>query len=259
MAAKSVGSFLGGILNNPGAVAIALGIGALLVFRKPITEAFASFGENFGKLPDITLPTINFPDFKFPEFPEIKFPDFKFPEFPDVFAGTNDFFEGQQNALTDFVDSITKNLDNVFQPIGTKDITETPAAIGRASDRDRTIAEIIEPIRTILGGSDSLIIPSGDELDLGGGPSFVGGTTTFGSNIIDTFFEALSIFPDLSASELSNLLAENVGLTGSEFALIDPAGEINISSAGEDPIQTLLNSSGGFTGLTPEQISALIT
>ena len=81
MVAKQAGSFLGGFFNNPGLVAIALGIGALLVFRKPIQEAFASFGENFGKLPSITLTEIKLPDFNFPE---IKLPDFGFPKIGDL-------------------------------------------------------------------------------------------------------------------------------------------------------------------------------
>jgi len=83
--AKSAGSFLGGILNNPGAIILGgIAIG-LLFFSGDIRKAFASFGESFGKIefPDITLPTINFPDF-----PEIKFPEFpEFPEFPDFTAG----------------------------------------------------------------------------------------------------------------------------------------------------------------------------
>ena len=78
-AARTAGTFLGGFFNNPGLVAIALGIGALLVFRKPITEAFASFGANFGKVPDINI--------SIPEFPAIPnpFEGFDFSNFFNFF------------------------------------------------------------------------------------------------------------------------------------------------------------------------------
>ena len=84
MVARSAGSFLGGFFNNPGLVAIALGIGALLVFRKPITEAFASIGSSIsGGLGDINinLPSINLPSFEFPDFNI---------DFGDLFGGFQD-------------------------------------------------------------------------------------------------------------------------------------------------------------------------
>jgi len=59
--AKTAGSFLGSIFNNPGIVLLgALAIG-LFIFKDPIQKAFASLGESFGKieLPAITLPEIN--------------------------------------------------------------------------------------------------------------------------------------------------------------------------------------------------------
>jgi len=84
--AKSAGSFIGGIFNNPtflilGALAI-----ALLFFQKDIRNAFASLGAGLG---DITLPAITLPEIKFPEF---KFPEFKFPDFtfPNIFDFTKE-------------------------------------------------------------------------------------------------------------------------------------------------------------------------
>jgi len=72
---RGAGGFLGGLFNNPGVVAIALGIGALLIFGGDIRKAFGSLGESIGSIgdvqfPDITLPEINFPEITFPEFPD---------------------------------------------------------------------------------------------------------------------------------------------------------------------------------------------
>jgi len=81
--ARSAGSFIGGIFNNPGIVILgALAIG-LLFFQNDIKKAFASLGGSLGDitLPEINLPTINLPTINLPEikFPEIKFPEIKLP------------------------------------------------------------------------------------------------------------------------------------------------------------------------------------
>jgi len=107
------------------------------------------------------------------------------------------------------------------------------------------------------GGFD---VPFNDPLGIGGGGSFIGGTTTFGddSNIVDTLSEVLNIFPNLTASQAADALAQNVGLTPNQFAQTDP-DIINISSAGIDPEQIFNQASGGFSGLTPEQIANILT
>jgi len=84
--AKSAGSFIGGIFNNPGILILGALTIALLFFQKDIRSAFGSLGESIGGgLGDINiqLPEIKFPEFKFPEFklPEIKLPDITFPDF----------------------------------------------------------------------------------------------------------------------------------------------------------------------------------
>jgi len=244
--AKSAGGFLGGILNNPGAVVIALGLGALLFFRGDIRKAFGSIGEGFGQinLPDITLPTINLPEIKFPEFPA-------FPEFPDF----GNLFSGFQTQL----DTITKQLSNLDQPgreMGTTTMTESGIdTTGGLADRQRDARDAIaqaEAERALMeagpiGGSEfatainqteferrrdavlesNMLIPQtgfdvGETSVFGGGPSFIGGTTTFGSNLVDTLSEVLNIFPNLSASQARDALSEFPGLTGNEFAQIDP-------------------------------------
>jgi len=103
-----------------------------------------------------------------------------------------------------------------------------------------------------------IIIPPVDISGFGGGPSFIGGTTTLGSNIVDTLSEVLQAFPNLSASQAANLLESNQGLTQTEFSMISPFNP-SISSAGGDPEQVFNQASGGFSGLTPEQIAFILT
>jgi len=269
MVAKSAGSFLGGILNNPGAVVIALGLGALLFFRGDIRKAFASIGEGFGKveLPAITLPTINFPEFpKFPEFPEITFPEF--PSFPDIFGGGGAapiIIPGPggnvpPDLMCECGTNISQNAAGVVTTscIPCQTLGMDPGLAIEPSDAELFVEQFPEPFiplptPPIQGG-----IQVGGESPFGGGPSFIGGQTTFGDNLIDTLGEVLNIFSSLSASQAADALAEFPGLTGNEFAQINP-DIINISSAEGDPIQNILNASGGFSGLTPEEIALNLT
>jgi len=103
-------------------------------------------------------------------------------------------------------------------------------------------------------------VPFNDPTGLAGGGSFIGGTTTFGdqTNIVDTLSEVLAIFPQLTASQASNALFSNPNLTANDFAQITPI-QPSISSAGGDPEQIINNASGGFSGLTPEQIANILT
>jgi len=83
--ARAAGSFIGGILGNPFLVLGGIVLGALILFRKDITGAFASLGTGISEgIGDIN---IQLPEIKFPEitFPEIKFPEF--PDFTDIFSG----------------------------------------------------------------------------------------------------------------------------------------------------------------------------
>jgi len=80
--AKAAGSFLGGIANNPGIIAIAAIAITLFIFRDRISEFFA--GLKFPEFPE-------FPTIEFPEFPTIEFPEFPPP--PD-FSGFFDFLSG---------------------------------------------------------------------------------------------------------------------------------------------------------------------
>jgi len=103
---------------------------------------------------------------------------------------------------------------------------------------------------------EQIIVPIENVNVIGGGQSFIGGTTTFGdsSNIVDTLTEVLNLFPNLTASQAANALAEFPNLTPNQFRLINP-NVPSISSAGGDPEQIFNNTSDpNLSGLTPEQI-----
>lgn len=289
-AAKTAGSFLGGLFNNPGTVAILLGAAALFIFRDKISDFFQKGFDTLSEgLVNVNLGDINVPN-------------------PLEGFDLGNIFQGFQDTLSSIagqtVDGITIPADTTINDDGTISSTTGPTfslsdfekqealnqlelnrlrsqlenalfdipveenlsgsefatAINQEEFRERgMIDSIIEPIRTIIGGGETVIVPTGDELNLGGGPSFIGGSTTFGDNIIDTFSEVLNIFPDLRANQIDDLLLQNQGLTASEFRLINPIPETSLSSEGVDPDQALLNASGGFTGLTPTQIAQLLT
>jgi len=140
MVAKTAGSFLGGILNNPGAVILGGIVIALLFFSGDIRKAFGSFGESFGKieLPDINLPEINFPEIKFPEF---NFPDINidFPEFPEVkFPDFSQFFKGEPS-----VDP--ERMDVPFDVPGREDLPPIDIVPGFGRDDPRRPTPDIRP------------------------------------------------------------------------------------------------------------------
>ena len=267
--ADSIGKGLGGFFSSPFGLGL-LALGAIFIFRDKISSFFQSgfdaIGGGLGDI-NINLPAINLPDFN------LYFGGFDF----------GDPFKGVQESLDKIITQFTNPLDpgreegSLQEQVDTGVVDVIPDVTGGLSDRglrgsdpgmevipDELLTERFLPVdfnleRTAVAFGTEIIVPAGDELGFGGGLSFIGGTTTFGDNLVDTFTEALAIFPDLRASQISDLLASNQGLTGSQFALIDPRGDINISSEGVDQPQQLNVSSGGFTGLTPEQISALIS
>jgi len=290
--ARAAGSFLGGLANNPAIVIIALVLGGLFIFKDRISEAFASFGESIGnvdiQLPDITLPDITLPDITIPDFPD----------FSGLFQQQQDFFTNLINqfnfGLTPDIPKPTKMVEDTGL-LPDPSICQCGSTI--TQDAFGNVQQLCKPCQetdTSLPSQDpSLNVPDTGDLGglfggglldflgltpaqgfalekqgidinqfnnfgIGGGPSFMGGTTTFGNNIVDTLSEVLNIFPNLTASQAADALAENQGLTANQFALVDP-DIINISSAGVDPDQIILNASGGFSGLTPEQIAFILT
>lgn len=267
-APKAAGSFLGGLANNPGIVIIAVVIGGLFLFRDRISGAFASVGESFGNLgaiqfPDIQLPSINFP--------EITFPTFEFPDVAGAVGGAvegageavGEAFGGAGESVTDFFSGLQEQFNEFISdipsietpPVGDTDFTESGQAGARSDRGGETEPTLEDTFRTIEEAGIIQVSPI-DEFGIGGGPSFEGGTTTFGGGIVDTLTEVLALFPSLTSSQARDVLEENPDLTQSEFRLLDP-DILNISNLLEEN-QTFLNA-GEFTGLTAEEIADILT
>jgi len=328
--ARTSGSFLGGITNNPGIVIIALVLGGLFLFRDKISEGFGGIFEGFGKIEFPPFPEIKFPDFnidfpEFPEFPEITFPEF--PDFTNIFSGIQEqldnLFSNQASILAGQTvagqgagQTIDIPGDTTVNPDGTVTSSTPPISTGAGATQEEfnfaqlrgqvfdtlfetlglppglaqkivSQASDVSDLSKILNLADKgfftedftnfnflnqpveqpgltvqpveqiggLDVPTENINQIGGGVSFIGGTTTFGTgvNLVDTLTEVLNLFPGLTASQAANALNEFPGLTPNEFRLINPIIP-SISSAGVDPEQIFNNSSGGLSGLTPEQI-----
>jgi len=258
--AKSAGSFLGGILNNPGAIILG-GIAILLVFfASDIRKAFGSFGESFGKieLPDITLPTFNFPEITFPSFGDIEFPSFDF-DFPDFGKG----FEDLASTITQGLDDISKTFvppESIDVPFGDTDqiIDVVPDTTGgKAGLLD---AVINPPIDTqLLSQDDSLNIP----VIQGGEPPFLSGSLT---NIINQIAQlttlsesqAAALSPDVQQSILESILPQGISPVEQATAIVGLTQEQFQEQAAafvqESPILTGSTSLPGSQIIFGEQI-----
>jgi len=268
--ARSAGSFLGGIFNNPGVVILGGLAIALLFFSGDIRKAFGSLGQSFGKieLPDITLPSITLPEITFPEFPTFETPDVS-GFFEDLQSQFNEFIANlpglpggetpplQETDAADFptedplppvcecgstiVQDASGQVTQTCLACNGGDTFETPGGLDIDLDPDLGIPVEGDPgfIGPIQPPSSEPLppgvidVPIEDPFGLGGGPGFEGGMTIFGGGIVDTLSEVLALFPSLTASQAADALAEFPGLTQAEFAQID-ADIINISS-GETP------------------------
>ena len=226
--ARAAGSFLGGLANNPAVVIIAIVGIALFIFRDKISGAFASVGEGFGNI-NIELPAL--PTIEFPSFPE--FPTFEFPTIalPDIFGGATGgpveqvggFFEGIQQQINDFFSGVTGGgtTPPQFEGAGTpEDPFIVPSGGGGTG----------VPIQDELEVVFTPFIPSPEPIEVldpeaggefgGGGPSFEGGFIF--ENPIDTLSEVLAAFPQLTASQAADFLAEFSGILPSQLPFIDP-------------------------------------
>ncbi len=241
---------LDSLTKNPSLIALAaLGIG-LFIFRDKISqfvsgatggaETVSNLGQTgsilsgnlLGNLTGLQDIFKGVSDFKFPEikFPEIKFPDFEFPSI---------------------------NLD-VFQPIGTSDITETPAAVGRASDRGRNVftQTTEEAQREIENFNVQTGLDTGQQFQ-GGGLSFIGGSVSeipierlSLGQIIERFNVSASKAADIRARARDDFNDFDFGTnTGSGIGSIIPPEVQNVGQT----------SNPTFAGLTPMQIAQLLT
>jgi len=279
MVARSAGSFLGGIFNNPGALIGLIALGGLFIFRDKISDFFQKGFDNFGKV-DVTLPTINLP--AFPEFPA-------FPDFSNIFQG----FQDQLSSLAgQTVDGVTIPGDNIVNPDGT--VSGSPPTF-RLDDleRENALRELeINRLRSMLENRLDAIPPEEDlsgaefnkariELEnrdrqgeqqiqaiinqnvqtgipgqtfQGGGPSFQGGSVSeipisrlSLGQIIDRFNVTASQASDIRARALDDF-------GGFDFGTNTGSGIGNIPV-----IPNIGQTSGGFEGLTPQEIALRLT
>jgi len=166
--ARTAGSFLGGIFNNPGIIILGALAIALLFFQKDIRTAFG----NLGKI-DITLP----------EFPKIEFPDITFPDFP-TFPTLPEI-----NLCTLFgIGCNGDNGDQPPEPVGDlpfpPDVTDT----GLLTDEQRAACKCGTNIIQDIQGDISetcIICPVPEE----GDPDFIGPVQPEDDFSLDTFFD----------------------------------------------------------------------
>lgn len=267
MVAKKAGQFAGGFFNNAGVLA-AIGIVSaiaipLVIFRKDITNAlagavseaaFESAGEAIGGAVSGAGEAVG------------EFFGGIGESVGEAVGGVGDVFGGIGESVGQAVDSIGDIIEGGLPEIGDVDFTESGAAAARGA-RGGTGEEpsLIESVLPEIGETfrteedEGIVTVSAiDEFGIGGGPSFEGGTTTFGDAEVDTLTEVLALFPDLTASQARDLLEENPDLTQSEFRLLNP-DVINISSFDEEPQDFLQASDPSLSGLTAEQIAFILT
>jgi len=249
---EAAGSILSGIFNNPGIILLAaLGIG-LFLFRDKISQFFSditggaagaaqiaetggilgsNLTSNLRGIQDIfsgdIFKGIELPSF---EFPTIELPSFELPavELP-IIPGITDIFTPRDEST---------------------DITDTPAAEGRATDRGRSIRQTPEQMINENFNVQTQL----DQQFQGGGLSFIGGSVSeipierlSLGQIVDQF--------DVTASQAANLRAIAQGFTPEEEAFLNIGQELS-------PLGDLANvpqTSQGFEGLTPEEIALRLT
>lgn len=241
---------LDSLTKNPGLLGLAaLGIG-LFVFRDKISGFFSDItggaagaaqvaetggilaGNLQSNLEGIQGITTGITDF----FTGFQLPQINFPAL-DFFASGQPFPDVQDPiaALSAFARSLV--------PTESGDITTTPAAVGRASTRDRIldVAQIFVPE---IGVVQSAI--EGQQF-AGGGPSFIGGTVfetpITGESTLGFIIDKLGV----TASQAADIRAQAGGFTPEENVFL---------GIGTNPPVT---SDPTFTDLTPEEIALRLT
>jgi len=224
-------------------------------------------------LPDISLPEIKFPDVSFPD---ISFPDFSLPSLPSVFADTPDqtildptqapftvteeqrsegVFTQKETDMCPCGVSIVQNPDRTFTSkcllcadgsgvttrcgVGTVLDPNTGkcfpiGAAGSSTPQPSPIPESVQ--QPITEQTFEVISELPTEQEFGfGGEGFVGGTVR--ENPIDTLSEVLKFFPELTASQAADFLAETGGqILPSEVELVDPDIKNIIAAGGDIPV-----------------------
>lgn len=158
---------------------------------------------------------------------------------PDVTGGRAERLEGLPDQPLSISDFINRFLPSAEPEPSALIVPE----LGRVDPRRPTPEDEITPIPVVS------LLPT-EQVFTGGGVSFEGGTIR--ENPIDTLSEVLATFPQLSASQAADFLSQFSGILPSELGGIDPDIR-NISGQLSEPI-SLLPASGGFSGVTPEEI-----
>jgi len=275
---KAAGSFLGGITNNLGVVGIALGLGALFIFRDKISDFFQKGFESL-KFPDINI--------DLPAFPEIKFPEF--PAFPDF---SNIFQQDQSSSIAgQTVDGITIPADNIVNPDGTVsgspptfDLTEfeRQAALDQLeinrlrSQLENELAAI--PASEDISGAEftkaineaefrarqqdpvQIVIDQNVQTDIEGNQFSGGGISFQGGSVTETPIRFLSLGQiidrfGVSASRAADIRAQALN----DFGDFD-FGTNTFNDMGIPELQNIGSvSDQQFQGLTAEQIALRLT
>jgi len=171
----------------------------------------------------------------------------------DSQTNIDSFFEGGQTFFDNIFKGITETVTDPFIPRETStDITETPAAVGRASDRDRFTQTREEALREIQGLIPFPIVENRNiQTDVegnftGGGVSFIGGTVRetpiTGESTLGFIIDKLGV----SASKAADIRAGLQGFTAEEESFLGIGNNPSVSS-------------GGFSGLTPQEIAQRLT
>jgi len=277
-ASREAGSFLGGglggFLSSPfglGSLGVIALLGLGFIFKDKISDFFqktvSDIGQGLGDI-NVNLPTINFP--------EITFPEIKFPDFPNPFEGFNlDSLFPKDDPVIVSPEQMALNTAELGKcQCGTSAINQdafgivtvkcTPCAMADPEGTDpaadpefiRAANELEfrsrqSPIQQIIGSVQSAIP---DQQFQGGGLSFIGGSVS------EIPLERLSLGSiidrlGVTASQAASLRAEAIGFTPQEQAFLNQGQEI--SPLGDLASQP--QTSGGFEGLTPEQIALRLT
>jgi len=270
--ARSAGSFLGGIFNNPGIVVLgALGIG-LLFFAGDIRKAFGSLGESIsGGIGDITLPAINLPTINLPEinFPEIKFPEIKLPsifggnglEMPLKMVEDTGLLTQEETLACECGSTITQdafgNVNNVCKACGPGP-GMNPALALEPSDAElfASQAPSITPVQEFISN-----LPGGFQAFQTPGSSFVGAqinptpiANLSLSQIIDKFMVTASQAANIKAIASDDFGNFDFGTnTGGGIGSVIPSISEFIGGSGVNV------SSNEFEGLSAQEIANILT
>jgi len=289
--ARSAGSFLGGIFNNPGVVILGGLAIALLFFSGDIRKAFGSLGQGLGNI-NITLPELKIPEFKFPGFdpgailPKVELPEIKLPsifgnglEQPQKMVEDTGLLSQEETLACECGSTITQdafgNVNNVCkqcQAVGMNpalalepsdaELFASQATIPDISDERKMQLELEAFISNLTPAQEFVSnLPGGFQAFVTPGSSFVGAQINPTpiqnlslSQIIDMF--------DVTASQAANILA----IAQNDFGDFDfgantggGIGSVFLDIPALSGLGGSNVSSSQFEGLSAQEIANILT